>query len=233
MIRFSLPAITLGAATTLIIAAILVLLRDVGVVKDSIIPLGMILIGVLFSFVAIPMHASIRKNVRYRISSSKFLPSFNINVQNPTDVIIVNALALLLFGIIFFVGDGVVYGTNLGDDIFSQKIGGVVTLLFLYLFVFFMITGILLQIMVAEAFWETEPRLLTTSYAFIIFFGIIFSIIFGISLILIYAYLARMITGFLFLSISQKRLNTLRDFFIPLFVVLIPLTAYLSGAQVA
>lgn len=227
--RFSLPAITLGAATSLIITAILVFLRNVDVVQNSIIPLGMILIGVLFSFIAIPMHASIRRTFTYRESPFRFLPGFSIRIHDTTYPMLLGGLAALIYLVVYIFGDGVLYGVPIGQVLSTQKTGGQITLL-IFLFGFLMFMGFLLYIVVViETLLKREHKRVILEYGFLLLFVCFSIVVLRTSPLILYIYFARVITGYLLLNTSQERLNTLRDFFIPLFVVLIPLTAYLSG----
>ncbi len=230
--RFSLPAIALGAATSLIIAAILVFLRDVEVLQNSIIPLGMILIGLLFSFIAIPMYERAKTMFRYLYYTKPSDPnSVAIRLTNPTFIILLGLIVLALYAMIYLFGEGNVYSTNVDSQFAAQDTGG--SLLFLLNLVGFgMFMGMLLFGVIVIEIMLKEGK----TWGYVVYFlqlGPIFMLlVLGTPPVILYTYFSRTIRGYLLLRRSQKRLNILRDFFIPLFVVLIPLTAYLSGVGV-
>src|SRR5690606_32224617 len=144
---------------TLIITAIVVFLRDVEIVGQLIILLGMILMSLLFTFIAAPIHEAIRKIVTYVLSPGKFDPSFRIRVIDPTPILPTIALVFVLCGMSVILGDGVVYGVNIGEPLFSQKIGGIMLILALLVVFALYVGGLLISITIAESFWQHERKL--------------------------------------------------------------------------
>ncbi|MEQ8675688.1 MAG: hypothetical protein RLP44_18775 [Aggregatilineales bacterium] len=253
--RFSLPAITYGTVTTLIITAILVFLRDVELVHWLTILVGGALIGCVLAFIS----AWMIRSPTYSIDpvfpekptfATMWSWSKSLNRRNDRIGIPPTIASIIMILIAVILGKGAIYGMPIYVGILANGFDIVVAIF--SLFSLFYIAGFLF-IMPSLFFTEAELRLKDDLRSSVVHYisasGVALTIVWvgyrvittsdltpqeitsGILFCGAFP-LTRVIVGFALLYVEETRFNTLRDFFIPLMIVLIPLTAYLSGARV-
>ncbi len=250
--RFSLPALAVGAVTTLIITAILVFLRDVEIIHWLTIMIGGALLGCVLAFISVWMiHApnySVAPTFTVRPSFWEMWASGPSARRRQNRILLPQwILTVTILVVATFLGGGRLYGIPVfGENTpngFGEWILATLVVFFLpTMFAFMFISVAFTEAEIRTQYYSRFRVIVIYVWAFGIMLSIVFWMVFfalladapqqittSVSLFFAAFILARPIFGFALIRTSREKANEVRDFFIPLFVVLIPLTAYLSG----